>query len=60
MADMTTAEKMCLAFDLKTKHLKDQEECSHGCRNHVTHRCEKCARYAANGEATIFVPRKDT
>ena len=47
---------MCEAFGLKTRTLKAGEPCSIGCQHHVTHRCEKCGRYAANCEATIFEP----
>ena len=35
---------------------KDGEPCSHtGCRNHITHPCERCFRIAARGE---FNPSK--
>lgn len=31
-------------------HIEDGKECSIGCKNHVTHPCEKCGRIQARGD----------
>jgi hypothetical protein len=51
-------ELLCGAFGLVERTVKDGEECSIGCRHHVRHRCEKCARYAARGDSTFLESRK--
>ena len=45
------------AFNLDEKRLGDGEECSHGCKNHITQRCERCGRYGAHGATAIAVPK---
>ena len=62
MSDLTAEQqnnvnKMCEAFNLVTRKLRVGEPCSIGCERHITHRCEKCGRYAANRETTIFEPK---
>ena len=52
---LAAVDAICECFGQATKALRDGQECSMGCRGHVTHRCEKCGRYAAIGETTIFV-----
>jgi hypothetical protein len=40
---------------MKTKLLKDNESCSPGCANHVTHACERCGRVLARGQSILVV-----
>ena len=51
---------LCDAFDMEEITYKSGQECSMGCGHHVTHRCEKCGRYAAQGEVTLLEPKQVT
>lgn len=38
----------------KIIQLENGEPCSRpGCRNHISHPCEKCGRFGAHGKATV-------